>query len=74
MVFGYSYTFKIGGMIHYIEPHQKLLFKKQRIQLKNRGYKVAKGIYVKITLAGRRSQAAITTGSAAAVVTDILTL
>lgn len=71
---GSANTFAIDGLMHYIEPHQKALPEKQRIQLKNSDHKVADGIYVIGTLAGWRSQLAIAAGSGAAVATDILTL
>ena len=70
---GYSNTFAIEGLMHYVEPHKKALAEKQRIQLKNEDQKVAEGIYVVGTLAGHRSQLAIAAGSGAAVATDILT-
>lgn len=69
-----SNTFAIDGLMHYVEPHQKSLPEKQRIQLKNSDHKVTEGIYVVGTLAGWRSQLAIAAGSGAAVATDILTL
>ena len=71
---GYSNTFDIEGLLHFVEPHQKTLPEKQRIQLKNSDHKVAEGIYVVGTLAGWRSQLTIAAGSGAAVATDILTL
>lgn len=71
---GSANTFAIDGLMHYVEPHQKSLPEKQRIQLKNNDHKVADGIYVIGTLAGWRSQLAIASGSGAAVATDILTL
>ncbi|MDD5149755.1 MAG: FAD-dependent oxidoreductase [Flavobacterium sp.] len=71
---GYSNTFAIESLMHYVEPHQKTLVEKQRIQLKNSDHKVTEGIYVTGTLAGWRSQVAIAAGSGAAVATDILTL
>jgi thioredoxin reductase len=71
---GYSNTFNIEGLLHYVEPHKKALAEKQRIQLKNEDHKVTEGIYVVGTLAGWRSQLAIAAGSGAAVATDILTL
>jgi branched-subunit amino acid aminotransferase/4-amino-4-deoxychorismate lyase len=74
MAIGYSNTFDIEGLMEYVEPHQKTLAEKQRIQLKNIDHKVAEGIYVTGTLAGWRSQVAIAAGSGAAVATDILTL
>ena len=71
---GSANTFAIDGLMHYLEPHQKSLPEKQRIQLKNSDHKVAEGIYVTGTLAGWRSQLAIAAGSGAAVATDILTV
>lgn len=71
---GSANTFAIEGLMQYVEPHQKALPEKQRIQLKNNDHKVADGIYVIGTLAGWRSQLAIAAGSGAAVATDILTL
>jgi flavin-dependent dehydrogenase len=71
---GYSNTFAIEGLMHFVEQHKKSLAEKQRIQLKNVDHKVAEGIYVTGTLAGWRSQVAIASGSGAAVATDILTL
>lgn len=71
---GAANTFDIEGLMQYVEPHQKSLPEKQRIQLKNKDHKVAEGIYVIGTLAGWRSQLAIAAGSGAAVATDILTL
>jgi len=70
---GSANTFAIEGLLQYVEPHQKSLPEKQRIQLKNDDHKVADGIYVSGTLAGHRSQLAIAAGSGAAVATDILT-
>ena len=71
---GSANTFDIEGLMQYVEPHQKSLPEKQRIQLKNNDHRVAEGIYVIGTLAGWRSQLAIAAGSGAAVATDILTL
>ena len=71
---GSSNLFDIEGLKQYIEPHQKSLPEKNRIQLKNDDQLVAEGIYVIGTLAGHRSQLAIAAGSGAAVATDILTL
>jgi len=71
---GSSNLFAIEGLMDYLEPHQKSLLEKQRIQLKNIDQKVAEGIYVTGTLAGHRSQLAIAAGSGAAVATDILVL
>ena len=71
---GSANTFAIEGLTQFVEPHQKALPEKQRIQLKNTDHKVAEGIYVIGTLAGWRNQVAIAAGSGAAVATDILTL
>lgn len=71
---GSANTFAIEGLMQFVEPHQKSLPEKQRIQLRNKDHKVADGIYVIGTLAGWRSQLAIAAGSGAAVATDILTL
>lgn len=71
---GSANTFAIEGLTQFVEPHQKALPEKQRIQLKNNDHKVAEGIYVIGTLAGWRSQVVIAAGSGAAVATDILTL
>lgn len=74
LAIGYSNTFAIEGLMHFVETHQKAAPEKQRIQLKNTDHKVADGIYVAGTLAGWRSQLSIAAGSGAAVATDILTL
>jgi thioredoxin reductase len=71
---GSANSFAIEGLMDFVEPHQKALPEKQRIQLKNTDHKVAEGIYVIGVLAGWRSQVAIAAGSGAAVATDILTL
>jgi heterodisulfide reductase subunit A-like polyferredoxin len=71
---GAANTFSIEGLMRYVEPHQKSILEKQRVQLRNTDHKVAEGIYVSGTLAGWRSQLAIASGSGAAVATDILTL
>jgi thioredoxin reductase len=71
---GSANTFAIDGLMDFIEPHQKALPEKKRIQLKNTDHKVADGIYAIGTLAGWRSQLAIAAGSGAAVATDLLTL
>jgi heterodisulfide reductase subunit A-like polyferredoxin len=71
---GSANTFSIEGLMEFVEPHQKALPEKQRIQLKNVDHKVSDGIYVIGVLAGWRSQVAIAAGSGAAVATDILTL
>jgi len=74
LVIGAANTFAIERLMQYVEPHQKSLAEKQRIQLKNSDHKVAESIYVTGTLAGWRSQVAIAAGSGAAIATDILTL
>lgn len=71
---GSANTFAIEGLMQFVEPHQKSLPEKQRIQLLNSDHKVTDGIYVIGTLAGWRSQLAIAAGSGAAIATDILTL
>ena len=71
---GAASTFAIEGLMEYVEPNQKTLPEKQRIQLKNIDHKVTEGIYVTGTLGGWRSQVAIAAGSGAAVATDILSL
>ncbi|WP_418264105.1 FAD-dependent oxidoreductase [Flavobacterium faecale] len=71
---GSANTFAIDGLMDYVEPHQKALPIKNRIQLHNTDHKVTEGIYVIGTLAGWRSQLTIAAGSGAAVATDILTL
>ncbi|WP_348797510.1 FAD-dependent oxidoreductase [Flavobacterium adhaerens] len=71
---GSANTFSIEGLMQFVEPHQKALPEKQRIQLKNIDHKVADGIYVAGTLAGWRSQLTIAAGSGASVATDLLTL
>lgn len=71
---GSANTFNIEGLTQFVEPHQKALAEKQRIQLQNTDHKVIEGIYVIGTLAGCRSQLTIAAGSGAAVATDLLTL
>ena len=71
---GSANTFEFESLMNYVEPHQKSLPEKQRIQLRNSDHKVAEGIYVSGTLAGCRSQVAIAAGSGASVATDILSL
>ena len=71
---GSANTFNIEGLTQFVEPHQKALAEKQRIQLKNTDHKVIEGVYVIGTLAGCRSQLTIAAGSGAAVATDLLTL
>lgn len=64
----------IEGLEAYTEPHKKALPEKNRIQLRNDDHLVTEGLYVAGTLAGQRSQLAISAGSGASVGTDILTL
>jgi thioredoxin reductase len=71
---GSANTFNIEGLTQFVEPHQKALVEKQRIQLQNTDHKVIEGVYVIGTLAGCRSQLTIAAGSGAAVATDLLTL
>jgi thioredoxin reductase len=71
---GSANTFNIEGLTQFVEPHQKALAEKQRIQLQNTDHKVIEGIYVIGTLAGCTSQLTIAAGSGAAVATDLLTL
>ncbi len=71
---GSANTFAIDGLMQFVEPHQKALAEKHRIQLKNTDHKVIDGIYVIGTLAGCRSQLTIAAGSGAAVATDLLSL
>lgn len=71
---GAGNPFTIEGLEHFIEPHQKILAIKNRIQLKNTDHLVSDGIFVAGVLAGHRSQLSIAAGSGAAVATDILTL
>ena len=68
---GSANTFNIEGLTQFVEPHQKALAEKQRIQLKNTDHKVIEGVYVIGTLAGCRSQLTIAAGSGAAVATDL---
>ena len=74
MALNYAKPFLIKGLENYIEPHQRAKAVKDRIQLKNNGYLVTKGLYVCGTLSGCRSQFTIAAGSGATVATDILTL
>jgi thioredoxin reductase len=71
---GSANTFDIEGLKQFVEPHQKALAEKKRIQLRNTDHKVTEGIYVIGTLAGCRSQLTIAAGSGASVATDILSL
>ena len=71
---GPSNLFDIDGLKQYIEPHQNLPARKQRIQLKNKDHKITENLYVSGVLAGWRSQFATAAGSGAHVATDILTI
>ncbi len=71
---GPSNLFNIEGLKKYVEPHQNLPIKKNRIQLKNIDHKVVENLYVAGVLAGWRSQYATAAGSGAHVATEILTL
>ncbi len=71
---GWASSLMIEGLESYVEPHQKSIPEKNRIQLRNNDHKVAEGLYVAGTLSGKRSQLAIAAGSGAEVATDILTL
>ena len=74
LALNYAKPFLIKGLEKYIVPHQRAKEVKDRIQLKNDGYLVTKGLYVCGTLSGCRSQFAIAAGSGASVATYILTL
>jgi NADH dehydrogenase FAD-containing subunit len=71
---GPSNLFNIEGLNQYIEPHQNLPVRKERIQLRNTDHKIAENLYVAGVLAGWRSQFATAAGSGAHVATEILTL
>lgn len=71
---GPSNLFNIEGLHKYVETHQNLPLKKDRIQLTNKGHLVDKNLYVAGVLAGWRSQFATAAGSGAHVATEILTL
>ena len=71
---GPSNLFNIEGLKQYIEVHQNLPIKKNRIQLKNKNHLVEDNLYVAGVLAGWRSQYATAAGSGAHVATEILTL
>ncbi len=74
LALNYSKPFTIKGVEKFIVPHKKANIKKDRIQLENADLLVEKGLYVCGTIAGLRSQFAISAGSGATVATDILTL
>ncbi len=71
---GPSNFFNILGLKKYVETHQNLPIKKDRIQLKNTNHLIEKNLYVAGVLAGWRSQYATAAGSGTHVATDILTL
>ncbi|WP_111308429.1 FAD-dependent oxidoreductase [Confluentibacter sediminis] len=71
---GYTNLMTIKGLEDYIEPHPRSEKEKDRIWLKNMDHLVKEGLYVAGSLAGWRSQFAISSGSGAHVATDILTL
>jgi len=70
---GPSNLFNIEGLHKYVETHQNLPIKKNRIQLKNKDHLVDTNLYVAGVLAGWRSQFATAAGSGAHVATEILT-
>ena len=74
LALNYSKPFTISGLENYLEPHQRTLASKDRIQLKNTHFLIKKGLYCCGTIAGLRSQFSIAAGSGASVATDILTL
>jgi len=71
---GPSNFFNILGLKKYVETHQNLPIKKDRIQLKNTNHLIEKNLYVAGVLAGWRSQYATAAGSGTHVATEILTL
>lgn len=71
---GPSNLFNIDGLNQFVEPHQNLPARKNRIQLKNKDHKIVDNLYVTGVLAGWRSQFATAAGSGAHVATDILTI
>lgn len=71
---GYTNLMTIKGLEQYIEPHPRAAIEKDRIWLKNTNHLIEENLYVAGTLAGWRSQFAISSGSGAHVATDILTL
>ena len=70
----YSQPFAIKGLESFVIPHKKANPAKERIQLRNENHLIKKGLYCCGTIAGWRSQFAITAGSGASVATDVLTL
>jgi thioredoxin reductase len=71
---GPSNFFNILGLKKYVETHQNLPIKKDRIQLKNTNHLIEENLYVAGVLAGWRSQYATAAGSGTHVATEILTL
>lgn len=71
---GYTNLLTIKGLEDYIEPHPRTKTDKDHIWLKNVNHLVDDNLYVAGTLAGRRSQFSMASGSGAHVATDILTL
>jgi len=71
---GPSNFFNILGLKKYVETHQNLPIKKDRIQLKNTNHLIEKNLYVAGVLAGWRSQYAAAAGSGTHLATEILTL
>jgi len=74
IAFGYTNSLHIKGLEKFVEAHPRAVLEKDRIWLKNKDHLVDTNLYVAGTLAGWRSQFAISTGSGAHVATDILTL
>ena len=70
---GYTDLMTIKGLEAYIEAHPRAAKEKNRIWLKNMDHLIEEDLYVAGTLAGWRSQYAISCGSGAHVATDILT-
>lgn len=73
LALNYSKPFTIKGLENFLVPHKRANPTKDRIELKNRNYKIRKNLYCCGTIAGIRSQFAIAAGSGASVATDILT-
>lgn len=71
---GYTNLMTIKGLEQHIAPHPRAAIEKDRIWLKNTDHLIEDNLYVAGSLAGWRSQFAITSGSGAHVATDILTL
>lgn len=71
---GYTNLMHIKGLEQYVEPHPRAAVEKNRIWLKNTDHLIEDNLYVAGSLAGWRSQFAISSGSGSHVATDILTL